>query len=495
MRNLLVLAAVLTAAFAGCLDSDASDEPTTLGPAVTADSALLLGPLLNGTLANLGNLTFETRVVAAAIDYTGDLYEPTMEVCADGSIYITGHTILVDTTGAPVFGSHDDGATWEQLPFLQSLQLPGPIQGATPPPSDEIFLSCGEDGWLYGVDITLATFPVNAWSNDGTVHAYHNPNAYDEAEVKDASTESGCVPAPAKDRPWGAYANGQLLMVSNPASGPAQVGVLDVPPALPLGIGATVGGGSWNLCAGPGTTPASCNIPGIPDLRADGQFAVPQRCEGTMVLVVGNTADLAAVTHVDLFEHNTAGEITSVYGIAGFDQAGDLFFGVSNNTYHRETRNGTSPLGMPTQQTVTVPDDGQLRFALSRDGGATFTERAYQMPGAPLRHFYMDPNDFGAGALVVWAVDGEKDSENRTLGWDWYIGHLVAGADGLPELATAFLALDDGPMPSAHVTGAAVGPDGRAYLALYEGLPQLSGGTPLSVAVQTGGATLPVDAT
>lgn len=487
MRIPFVAALLAAGLLAGCLDDDPSggDGP---GAATTGTSVLLDG-LVQASDALLGQVVLEPRVVTAAVDYTGDLYEPTMEVCADGSIYITGHTILVDTTGAPVYGSHDEGKTWSQLPFLQTLQLPEPVQGATPPPSDEIFLSCGDDGWLYGVDITLATFPVNAWSGNGATHAYHNPNAYDEAEVSDASTESGCVPAPAKDRPWGAYSNGSLLMVSNPASGPAQVGVLDVPPMLPLAIGATVGGASWNLCAGPGTIPGSCRIPGIPDLRADGLFAVPQLCQGALVLVLGNKADLDAVSHVELFDHSSAGEITSVYGIASFDTRGDLFVAITNNTHHREP-GPPDRLGNPT--TRTVADDGQLRFALSTDGGLTFTERTYATPGKPMRHLYMDPNDFGPGALVVWAVDGQKDSENRTLDWDWYVGHLQAGADGLPELTSAHLAIDGGPMPSAHVTGAAVGPDGRAYLAMYEGLDPLSGGTPLSVYVQTAGPRLPV---
>ncbi|MHB1260253.1 MAG: hypothetical protein ACYC2H_00915 [Thermoplasmatota archaeon] len=484
MRSLLVLVTLGLATVAGCLDASPDSDPVVPAP-------VALGPIVNASITSA--MGFTESVVTAAVDVSGDLYEPTMEVCDDGSIYITAHTIAVDTTGAPVFGSHDGGATWEQLPFLGPAAAPSPLQGATPPPSDEIFLSCGQDGWLYGVDITLATYPVNAWSDNGGQLAYHNPNAYDEAQVPQQASES-CQPGPAKDRPWGAYANGTLLMVNNPASGPAQVGTLTVPPALPLGIGATVGGASWNLCAGPGDAPASCRIPGIPDLRPDGRFAVPQLCgttptdlvngdfpeEFTLHLVIGNAEDVMSTQLVEVFEHTTVGEITSVYGIAAFDAEGTLFVGISNNTSEDDADDRT----------------GQLHFAASTNAGETFTNRTFTTGvGKPVVHFYMDPNDYGAGALVVWAVQGDSDTT-----YDWFVGHVFLDADGTPVLQDVSLAIDEGLQPSAHVTGAAVGPDGRAYIAMYRPgsgalpvpLSPNSPNTPLSVFIQQDGPTLPV---
>lgn len=484
MRNLALVALLALTALAGCLDDD-SPTPQTGGALPTPLAVDDLGTLVNQTLAQGTPIVLVPSLVDAAVDFTGDLYEPTLEVCEDGSIYITAHTILVDTTGAPVFGSHDNGATWQQLPWLQDLALPAPIQGATPPPSDEIFLACGDDGWLYGVDITLATYPVNAWADNGARHAYHNPNAYNEAEVvTDADTESGCVPVPAKDRPWGAYENGTLLMVSNPAGGPAQVGVMAAPPTLPAEAGGAVST-QWNLCAGPGGS-----IPGIPDIRADGQFAVPQRSAGKLTLVLGNKADIGATEITDVFEVSSGGEITSVYGIAAFDAAGTLFVGISNNTYK----------GPEGQRELA---DGGLKFAVSHDAGTSFVERVFSFPGKPLRHFYMDANENGPGALVVWAVDGKEDANGVRQGYDWYVGHLQSGLDGQPELTGVHLVIEAGPQPSAHVTGAAVGPDGRAYLAMYQpssvpvgpvSAPEPSG-LPLSVYIQTGGPTLPVTVT
>lgn len=480
MPRVHALTALLTFAtlLSGCVSTETGDPPSEPAPAARD----LVSDLLNDTIEAATDLmTFQPHVVTAAVSFANDLYEPTIEVSDAGVIYITGHTILVDTTGAPVFASRDDGRTWSQLPWFQDVGMVGPMHGATPPPSDEIFLAAGDDGWLYGVDITLATYPINAWSGEGTRHAYHNPNGYDEAQAA-AQTREGCNPVPAKDRPWGAYEGGTLFMVSNPAGGRAQIGVMDVPPAQPAAFGAPVDAIQWNLCAGPGGS-----IPGIPDIRADGLFAAPQLSGGALYLVVGNKADIMATETVQVFPTRSIGEITSVYGIAAFDTPGTLFVGITNNTWHMEQRNGTDPLGRPTTSNVRVADNGTLQFAVSVDDGVTFVNRTYTMPGKPIRHFYMDANEKGPGALVVWAVDGNRTDEGALLGYDWYVGHLQLGADGRPELGNVNLAIQNGPQPSAHVTGAAVGPDGRAYLAMYEG----SQAVPLSVYVQRGGPGLP----
>src|SRR5690349_11219811 len=127
----LVVAALLALALlSGCVSED-PDTPID----TPIDGPALLGDLLNQTVATVRNMTFVASPVYAAVSVANDLYEPTVEVCDDGSIYITAHTILADTTGAPVFGSHDDGKTWSQLPMLQSVSSPLFVHGATPPPS------------------------------------------------------------------------------------------------------------------------------------------------------------------------------------------------------------------------------------------------------------------------------------------------------------------------------------------------------------------------
>ena len=466
----LVASLVVLLALAGCAETKDDSSDLVTEPLTTLPSVL--------DIEVLDAMGFSESVVTAAVGYANDLYEPTMEVSDTGVIYVTGHTILVDTTGAPVFMSDDDGKTWRQLPFASTVTMPEPLHGATPPPSDEIFLAAGDDGWLYGVDITAATFPVNAWSGDGAEHAYHNPNAYDRV----GSTSSVCGAAGLNDRPWAAYAEGKLLMVNNPGGGDAplgrvEIGVLDVPPAAPAGIGNPVMGPTWNHCATVGGS-----IPGIPDMRDDHFFAAPQVQGDTLILVLGNAADVMDVEVVEVFRNTNAGPGTMNYGQAAFDADGTLFVGIRNNTWKEESREDPLTGRMFTSR---VPVDGQLHLAVSQDDGATFVERTFRV-GSNATSIYLDGNMHGPGALLSWAQDGEA-------GTDWYVGHLRVGPDGGPVVDNVSLVVDEGPAPSAHVQGAAVGPDGRAYIVTFhDGYGPADQATPLHVWIQQDGPVLPV---
>lgn len=467
MRVQFMAALFLAGAIAGCLDSgDNTPDVIDTPPAGFVD----VQSILEATNGSLDAMIFVEHHVDGASGVGGSLYEPTMEVSEEGTIFITGHTLLVDTTGAPVYGSWDNGTTWSQLPFFQTLEMPAGLPGATPPITDEIFLVAGDDGWLYGVDITLATFPVNAWDRDGKRHNYFNPNAYDDQQV--ALQLDECIAAPLKDRPWAAFGNDKLLMVSNPAAGPTQIGVLDVPSGplglapLPIGVGATTGGGRWNVCAGIGYHPADNAIPGIPDMRDDGFFAVPQLGNEYLYLTTGNANDIFALENRAVFPQSSGGEITSRYGQAAFDADGTLFVGITQNGPADENGNRT----------------GMFEIAVSSNSGVTFETQQFVTGAGAIRHFYMDGNRFGPGSFVVWATDGQEEDR-----YDWFAGHLQE-KDGLPTLENAHLIIDEGLMPSAHVTGAAVGPDGRGYTAMYDA----SLGEPLSVFIQASGPTMPV---
>jgi hypothetical protein len=470
MRVFALVTLVAFAGIAGCVSDESTDE------IVDQDTTMAAGQMVDVQALMADNMMFNESLVGA-VALQGSLYEPTMEVSRDGAIFITGHTTAVDTTGAPVYGSWDNGTSWSQLPWFQDQQMPADLPGATPPVTDEIFLVAGDNGWLYGVDITLATFPVNAWSQDGRMNSYHNPNAYDEQQVVLQADE--CAAAPAKDRPWAAFGNDKLLMVSNPAAGPTQIGVLDVPSGplgligAPAGVGATTGGGRWNVCAGIGYHTADNAIPGIPDMRDDGFFAVPQLGNGYLYLTTGNANDIFALTNQAVFPHSSGGEITSVYGQASFDLDGTLFVGITQNS--AEDDNGTRM--------------GNIRIASSTNSGLTFEDKTFVTGPGAIRHLYMDGNRFGSGSFMVWAVDGETiNDDGNAIAYDWYAAHVQLDAMGAPMLENVSQIIDEGLRPSAHVTGAAVGPDGRGYTAMYDGSKE----EPLSVFIQEGGATMPV---
>ncbi|MBW3583465.1 MAG: hypothetical protein KY455_10245 [Euryarchaeota archaeon] len=451
------LAALLVSvvALSGCVGSD--PEPVPEVPNVESRSPE--GP----HVALDGNMTFVSSVVGPAVHYGVGLYEPTIDVSGSGVIYISAHTAGVDTTGAPAFFSDDDGATWKQLPFAGPVVAPEPVHGGTPPPSDEIFIVAGDDGQAWGVDITLLTFPVNGWCDDGGRHCHHNPNAYER-------TDTLCSPVSLNDRPWAAYANGTLLMVNNPGGGPVQVGAMQVPPPAYVGLANPVTGPKWNMCASSGGS-----IPGIPDIRDDGFFAVPQRQGDAYVVVTGYADDVMAVEERKVFDYSHV-EVSEIgqYGQAVFDADGTMLFGAMSNSAD-----------------TAGPGSGGIQLAVSHDDGVTFETHRYDFP-QPVSSIYLDGNKHGPGALINWGqVDGDRT--------DWYMGHIMVDEMGEPVIRNATLAVDDGPDASRHVQGAALGPDGRGYMVMsevsgndrMESLEQ-AGMTPMSVVVQADGPRLPV---
>jgi len=489
MRRTLVLilaAAVATAGCIGTVSSPSEDEEDT----EEIDQASVEEPQ-RGKLVDLDtsvepSLSFTERNVDAAVGYARDLYEPTMEVSDTGVIYVTGHTMGAAVTGAPVFMSQDDGESWEQLPFFADAQMPAGLHGATPPPSAEIFLAAGEDGQLWGADVSLATFPVNGWCDDGAEHCYHNPDAADEAQEMTtraqaaSGTDGSCSQFNFNDRPWVAYGDGRILLVNNPGGGPVQVGLMDVP-TMRLGgpgLGASEPvSAQWNLCAGEG----GGNIPGIPDMREDHFFAVPQVQDQNLVVVQGQGSvdDVEQRTVFNLTNNEAAPGHTTNYGQVVFDDEGTMFVGARNNTKGGADGEGT----------------GRIKLAVSTDDGESFATRTFET-GPLTGSLYLDGNMHGPGALLTWAQVGDD-------GFDWYAAHLSVGDDGRPVVENVSLALEDGPPPSVHVQGAAAGPDGRAYLVMHEGDYLMHEGgylpadqaTPLDVIVQQGGPTLPASDT
>ncbi|HUR24868.1 MAG TPA: hypothetical protein VM327_02510 [Candidatus Thermoplasmatota archaeon] len=476
MSRLLALAlpaGLLLALMAGCLDpSNDPAQPAPIPPMPVAP-VVAISSLVDAVPA----MAFEQSVVSPAQGIAADLYEPTMEVSDTGTLYVAAHVLGAATTGTPAWYSTDDGASWTQLPFVGPVSAPPPVQGAQPPPGDEGFIVAGDDGTAWMADIYAAGFSVTGWCDDGASQCYDNRYAYDRIASTSEMCADGVDPqastaASLNDRPWAAYAPGvgTLLLVNNPGGGPMQLGAMRIPPATPVGGFDPVTGPRWNLCASPDGW-----IPGVPAMRGDGFFAVPQMTgsgeDERLTVVVGNVDDIFAVEVVDVFHVSTDYGGTSNGGRSAFDGTGSLFLGAYNNSKGADS----------------VKDKGKFILAASTDDGHRFVNVTFETE-TPVRSLYLDSNLKGPGALLTWSQLGSSEDVS-----DWYVAHLNVGPGGEPVLSHVTRAVQDGPHSSAHVMGASVGPDGRAYFVNFQDAPAplgYLGSTPLSVWIQRDGPTL-----
>lgn len=441
--------AILALLTAGCSSSPAPTKSLTVEVPAHLERS-------NVTVA--GTMAFAPSVVTPAVGLAQDLYEPNLEVSDRGTIYVVAHVAGAVDTGSPAYVSTNDGGSWKQLPFFSGVAMPSPGQGSALPSGDEGYIVPAEDGRAYMADVSLHSFPVEGWCDDGATDCYHNPNAYDRVAAE--RQEGSCQPTSLNDRPWAAYSNHTLLLINNAGTGAVQVGVLDMPVSGPVGALPA----RWNMCAADGGS-----IPGIPALRADHRFVVPQEQDKKMVVVTGDTADLSEVDVVDAFDlTSTSPDFGGggQFGGAAFDGAGNLYVWAENNT----------------------KEEGWFAIGSSSDAGAHMDVTRFHTSGK-VGFMHVDGAQNGTGALVTWAQQGT--ASNRA---DFYAGHLVPEAGGVRLVDVSLVAKDT--MPCGDVMGSGAGPDGRAYVVVFSD-PQGCQDTPLShpltVYVQAeGGATLPI---
>lgn len=427
------------------------------------------------TFTALVPATHVTHVLPAVFPGHG-LYEPTIDVGDDGAIYVSAHSQDVGRNPSPAYYSLDDGATWQSMALFRDVQGEPDQQMGAPLFSDEVFIIATEGGQAWGADCcTQAHYPLVGWCANGAEVCYYNQNAYDPSQ--NVVQAPGCVPSPTTDRPWLAYAAGKLLMVNNPGGGPMQLAAMDLPPLLPVAYTGAAWQITWNLCGSDGG-----HIPGIPDMRPDHFFAAPQPSTfdlDSYHLVVGNAADVMAVRQVHVFDNTHAPPAESDSTESTCTRGGQVVF------------DGKGVLYMAAMNNTEVDDKaalGGLHFATSTDDAATFVETTLRFP-QPVSCFYMDGNRAGDGLLLNWGViDGAKT--------DWYMAHVKMDADGRVRMENVMLAVDDGYEASRHVQGAALGPDGRAYMVMSAnssnpgGATVAVGDTPLEVVVQVDGPVL-----
>jgi len=454
---LLSVAAVAALLVAGCSSKPAASGSTPMVP-VHAER-------VNVTPTN--TMAFKQSVIPQAVGTSNDLYEPNLEVSDKGTIYVVAHVAVAVDSGSPAFASRDDGATWTQLPFLMQATMPTGDLGSALPSGDEGYIVPAEDGRAYMADVALHSFPVEGWCNDGAVQCYHNPNAYDRVAAE--TNEGSCSLQNLNDRPWAAYSNHTLLLVNNAGTGAVQVGVLTMPPSPPA-AGIEPRPARWNMCAGSGGF-----IPGIPALRPDHRFVVPQvhngdtRADQKMVLVTGSTDDLSEVGSVDAFNvTSTSPDFGggAQFGGAAFDGAGNLYVWAENNT----------------------KSQGWIAVGSSSDAGAHVDVTRFHV-GGKVGFVHIDGAQDGTGALLTWAQQSKTGASYA----DFYAGHLAPVPGGVELTDVSLVAHDT--QPCGDVMGSGVGPDGRGYVVVFsdpKGCMDTPGAHPLSVYVQAkGGPALP----
>ncbi len=247
---------------------------------------------------------------------------------------------------------------------------------------------------------------------------------------------------------------------------------MKVPPSQPAGLTTPLTGPTWNTCAGDGQANGG-GIPGIPGMRDDGFFAVPQLQGSNMVVVTGYASDVMKVSQATVLKFDNTG-VSAIMdsGQAAFDSRGTMFVAAFNN-------NGTGAAA------------GGFQLAVSGDG-ANFTVDRFGFE-QPVSALYIDGNLHGPGALVYWGLLNGTTT-------DYYFGHAFV-ENGHAVLRDVNVAFRNGPVASRHVQGAALGPDGRAYMIMSDvsgnddqAMVMAVGTTPLRVVVQTGGVRMPVDA-
>ncbi|MCA1812974.1 MAG: hypothetical protein LC624_03365, partial [Halobacteriales archaeon] len=289
------------------------------------------------------------------------------------------------------------------------------------------------------------------WCGDGAEMCASDAQAWDAGPGM-----MGCAldpPGVLDDRPWVAYGHGKLVLVNN-GNGVAQVGLYD--PATQAR--------AWNMCAGRGW------IPGPPAVReADGMFAVPLVASQRLAFLLADTREgpLTVLLGQDPMALRTATVLGTVptnlacgtnYGFAGFTRQGTLVVAAATDARH-----------------IAVAASDDLR---------TWRVSTFDA-GGDVGYLWLSAGP-GQGALLSWVT-----TEDACLAGDFHVAHVDLAA--APRLRDAMVLAADVAGPCGDYSGSALGPDGRAYVAVFSaphGCLDLPGDAPLTLYVQTGGPTV-----
>src|SRR5207244_9867274 len=128
--------------------------------------------------------------------------------------------------------------------------------------------------------------------------------------------------------------------------------------------------------------------------------------------------------------------------------------------------------------------------------GRRLRARTFDAHG-PLQYLWISGSQIGPGALVTWAVGhsceaGPIGGSSQLVRSDVYAAH-VRIAHGLARLSDESIVAKDLPGLFGDYMGSSLGPDGRAYVAVYSSdrpTVDVPGHEPLFLYAQDGGPTL-----
>ena len=126
----MILGMLSTLALAGCLGGGSTQDDGAddlQGPLQTVDAA------------------YEVFTLPAVYQDPIGLYEPTIDVSDDGTVYVSAHSTEVGRNPAPAYFSLDDGATWESMALFMDVQGEPEEQMSAPLLSDEVFIIAADD--------------------------------------------------------------------------------------------------------------------------------------------------------------------------------------------------------------------------------------------------------------------------------------------------------------------------------------------------------------
>ncbi|MCA1813094.1 MAG: hypothetical protein LC624_03970 [Halobacteriales archaeon] len=367
-----------------------------------------------------------------------DLFEPSVNVAADGTIYAAAHAAVVDlvlsclcgVSRAPAAYSQDDGLTWHELPGPAGVDpvtdnLPG---GGMPNGGEGVIASDGT-GRAWMLDNAVEQDALYAWCERGTVLCGYDPIAWNVATNGQPLDGCGDGVGGTPDRPWNVFGHGKVLLQNNNGGTP-QVAIYDP----------DTGALAWNDCPVPG---AGIGIAGPAAVRAsDGAFAIPwierQGSTSDFTVLLGNVEEGPRLTSTGpLFQVPSAwGQgpcASSNLGDAAFTRSGALFLAKSE-------------------------DDRSLTIVTSSDLGSFQRTRFLLPAGGNLTFYAISASPVDDGVFLTYADSPSATCQDQFF----HAAHLALDAEGFASIRDV-TTVTNAPFTYGDYVRNSVGPDGRAY--------------------------------